>query len=252
MKPIIGLNLDLHAGPPSKAIVRTNYLDAIEHAGGIPILLPPIPDGDIMYLLQRVDGLCFIGGDDYSAGCYGDPQSPLAQLIDPRREVFDLSLIRHAFIQTRLPILGICGGCQLLNIARGGTLIQDIPSALPDSQVTHTRPKAPPQAGGQAAPLDSSPQRTKHIVKLEAGSELAKIYKTDSLDVPTSHHQAVKTLGDGLKPTAYAEDGIIEAIEHQDRPFTIGVQWHPERDYQGNKSLFETFIEFARTASAKV
>lgn len=252
MKPIIGLNLDLHAGPPSKASVRTNYLDAIEHAGGIPLLLPPMPDGDIMYVLQRVDGLCFIGGDDYSAACYGDPQSPLAQIIDPRREVFDLSLIRHAFLQTRLPILGICGGCQLLNIARGGTLIQDIPSELPDSQVTHTRPKLSAQAIAQAQGQDPSQLRTKHIVKLVEGSELAKIYNTDTLDVPTSHHQAVKTLGDGLKPVAYAEDGIIEALEHLDRPFTIGVQWHPERDYQGNKALFETFIEFARTVSAKV
>lgn len=231
MKPIIGLNLDIKAGQPARAYIKMDYLDAVVKAGGIPVLLPPLNDEDLNALLTNIQGLILIGGPDYCPSLYGEAAHDSVELIDERRQDFDLRLMKRALSEPGLPLLGICGGLQLLNITLGGSLIQDIQSELPESQVVHTQGN------------DCNNGCNKHQVAIEADSRLGKIYGHTKLAVPTSHHQAVRKLGRGLKAVAYADDGVVEAIELPEHQFAIGVQWHPERDYAGNSNLFQEFVK---------
>ncbi|HEY9713808.1 MAG TPA: gamma-glutamyl-gamma-aminobutyrate hydrolase family protein [Chroococcales cyanobacterium] len=233
MKPLIGINLDVKSDVPNlppQVTLQIKYYEAVQKAGGIPILLPPMPKKDLDQAVKSLHGLLLIGGPDYCPSTYGEEPGETVDVVDPIRGEFDFLLLDRAINVTEIPILGICAGHQLLNIYLGGTLIQDIPEAHPESEVVH---------GG----VDGWRNGRKHNVIFEPGSILADIYKMKSLDVPTSHHQAIKTLGKGLKVTAHAEDGIVEAIEYEQRPFTIGVQWHPERDFEGNKLLFAEFVK---------
>jgi len=230
MKPLIGINLDILDGPPALARVRCDYYEAILNAGGVPVLIPPMPDSDLDQMLALLNGLMLIGGLDYSPKLYGEDPCQAVELIHHKREQFDLQLVRRAFQGRDIPLLGICAGCQVLNISLGGSLIQDIKTELPESAVHH-------------AQSDSSHNGVhKHHIELEEGTRLSGIYKIKNLDVPSNHHQAVKTLGQGLRASARAEDGIIEAFEAPDRLFTIGVQWHPERDFSLNQGLFKEFV----------
>lgn len=237
MKPIIGINLDVTTGTPPQASIQTTYYEAIQKAGGIPILLPPMSDSDLDDVLRSLNGVLLIGGLDYCPSKYGEEASATVEVCDKQREEFDFRLIDRTLHQTSLPILGICAGAQLLNISLGGSLIQDINSELPETDVVHTINK-----GWQADPH-------KHPVNLQLSSQLGRIYKSERFDVPTSHHQAVKKLGKGLVAVAHADDGIIEAVELEDRPFIIGVQWHPERDFVGNAGLFQHFVQAAAQGS---
>lgn len=231
MKPIIGISLDIVAGELREVSLKADYFQSVLNAGGLPVLIPPMGDADLDQILQKVSGLVFVGGNDYSPESYGESLCRKIDLIDPTREEFDLRFMRKSLQATKLPILGICGGMQLMNIVLGGTLIQDIASEYPESKVQHPRVKK---------------ELTMHEVILDQASNLFKIYGKEKISVPTSHHQAVKKLGSDLQATAFAEDGIVEAIEHNKRPFTIGVQWHPERDYAQNKNLFAEFIKQAQ------
>jgi putative glutamine amidotransferase len=230
MKPLIGINVDIEGGPPPHMEVQTTYVAAIQQAGGIPILLPPMNDEDLEQVFARLSGLLLIGGRDYCPTRYGQDPEPCIELTHPLREDFDFRLLKKVLTGTDLPILGVCAGAQLLNIIKGGTLIQDIPTEFPDSQVKHSR-------GG-----DAQNGYHKHLVKIEKNSFLSQFY-TEDVEVPTSHHQAVGKLGDGLRAVAFAEDGIIEAIELPGRPFTVGVQWHPERDILTSNKLFSGFVK---------
>ncbi len=235
MKPLIGINMDVEAGPPAKASLQNLYIQAVQKAGGIALAIPPMPDEDLKALVGKLDGLVLIGGRDYSPERYGEEACPKVTLVETTREDFDFRLIKLALKDTAMPILGICAGCQLLNIALGGTLIQDIPSEVKGSSVHHSLPP------GKTL-QDFAEGFMRHPVNIFPDSLLSTMYPKH-LDVPTSHHQAIKDLGKGLKVTANADDEIIEALELPNRPFTIGVQWHPERDYAGNKTLFEEFIK---------
>jgi len=240
MKPIIGINLDIEKGPPARAQVNLDYYESVQIAGGIPLLIPPLPDEDLLVLLEKIDGLVLIGGDDYSPRIYGEEPSDKVDLLDPRREEFDLRLVRHALDRPQMPVLGICGGLQLINVGLGGSLIQDIPSALPHSKVAHSKPDAW-LTGFQ-----------RHHVSIEPDTLLSRIYRVESVEVNSFHHQAIKQLGSGLKVSAHANDGVIEAIEITDRVFAVAVQWHPERDYEGNRSLFEQFVKESSIARKHV
>lgn len=234
--------MDVEAGPPAKATLQNLYIQAVQKAGGIALAIPPMPDADLKELVNRLDGLVLIGGRDYSPSRYGEEACPKVQLVEQSREDFDFRLINMALQDTAIPVLGICAGAQLLNVALGGTLIQDIPSDKPDSPVHHSLPP------GKTL-NDFAEGFMRHSVNIFPDSQLSKMYP-QQLTVPTSHHQGIKDLGKGLKATANADDEIVEAIELPNRPFTIGVQWHPERDYQGNKNLFEEFIKACKAKNA--
>jgi len=234
MKPLIGINLDIKPGPPEEACIQTTYTDAISKSGGIPILLPPMPDEDLAQALQRLDGIMLIGGLDYCPSLYKESPDATVELACPRRQQFDLSILRLALKQVDMPLLGVCAGAQLLNIELGGSLVQDIKTSFADSHVEHS------SSNGWKVGFN------KHDVILHKDSIISALFPSERFAVPTSHHQSVKDLGRGLKVTALADDGVIEAIELINSTFVVGVQWHPERDYQTNKPLFDRLISAAR------
>jgi gamma-glutamyl-gamma-aminobutyrate hydrolase PuuD len=212
--------------------VQSTYIQAIQEAGGIPLLLPPMPDEDLDQLTKKLSGLLCIGGGDYDPSRYGQKPHESLGLTHPDREDFDFRLLKKILKQTEIPILGICLGSQLLNITCGGTLIQDIATNIPDSVVKHT------SENGWKNGFH------RHSVKIKKDSLLSNFYM-EEVAVPTSHHQAVGKIGEGLEAVAFAEDGIIEGIEMPGRSFTLGVQWHPERDIETSKNLFAGFVRSA-------
>ena len=234
MKPLIGINLDIRAGAPEQPeqlVLNATYSQAVLAAGGIPLLIAPMGDADLTELLGILSGVIFTGGKDYDPDLYGDCSHEKIDLAHPLRQDFDMRLMRRCLIDTRMPILGICAGHQLLNIALGGTLIQHIESGtdLP-LHLNH------------AGENDQSCTFSRHRIAFEKSSNLGEIFRSQQIDVPSAHHQAVNNLGEGLEISSRAEDGIIESIELPERGFTVGVQWHPERDYAGNSPLFNAFV----------
>jgi len=239
MKPLIGINLDIKAGPPEEAAIQTTYTDAILKSGGIPILLAPMPREDLREVLRSLDGLMLIGGADYCPSLYDEAQDPSCELTPAKRQEFDLALAKEALSDDKMPILGICLGCQLININQGGTLVQDIKSHLPESPVEHA------SKNGWKVGFN------KHDVIITEDGILKGLFSAKQFAVPTSHHQSVRKVGSQLKVVATAEDGVIEAIEMQGRDFVVGVQWHPERDYETNKPLFEKLIAASQERRTK-
>ncbi len=229
--PIVGLTLDSepaggYSGFPWYAI-RENYCAAVAAAGGLPILLPHEPDQAEAYL-ARIDGLIVTGGDfDVDPGLFGAGARHPSVTTKDRRTAFELAITRSALEQDR-PVLGICGGEQLLNVALGGSLIQHIPDQV-DAALAHEQPGPRDQPG--------------HPVRLVEDSLLARICGTSELAVNSAHHQAVKDPGAGLRVNAAAPDGVIEGIEDPGRRFCLGVQWHPEFAINGaDKAIFRAFV----------
>jgi putative glutamine amidotransferase len=236
-KPLIGINLDLSETPRKEASIPTYYLEAIKQSGGIPVLLPPMPSDDIPEVISKLDGLLLIGGDDYPPALYGEKPEPKTSVMLHERSDFDVALVKAALAMPKLPILGVCAGCQILNIGSGGSLVQDIPSHHPESKIVH---------GG---PYDAKVGPHRHKVTFEKGTLLSRLYGDAPLSVPTSHHQCVGKVGQSLHIAAKTEDGLPEAVEKDGDRFVVGVQWHPERDYEHNKALF---TEFLRVASKNI
>ena len=239
MKPLIGVNVDIEGDKPKRAAVQANYYESISRAGGLPVLIPPVSDDDLLEILSRLDGVMLIGGLDYCPSLYGEDRHDSVEIAHNDRVDFDFRLLKKCIEFKTKPLLGICAGAQIINIGLGGSLHQDIPSDFPHSVVTHS------SANGWLEGF------SEHKVKVSDGTKLGQIYKVREFSVPTSHHQAVKQLGRGLEACAFAEDGIIEAVELKDYPFIVGVQWHPERDYEGNKELFTAFVKASNGNTSK-
>lgn len=232
-KPRIAINLDVSRGKTTVYQFNRAYINAILLAGGIPVVVPPTKQRDMVSILATCDGVILIGGRDYNPMLYGEKPSTTIAPLDQEREEFDLRFVKYLVNRTRLPILGICGGMQLLNIHFGGSLIQDIESVYPGSGENHRSEIKQPHAD--------------HPVALRARGKLRKIYGRCRLpSVVSSHHQAIKTLGKGLQLECSAEDGIAEGLSHSKHPYLVGVQWHPEQDYEANKRLFRSLIKAAR------
>jgi putative glutamine amidotransferase len=232
-RPLIGINVDVNE-VPKEASVPSYYFEAIEKSGGIPILLPPMKTSTLNEVLKKLDGLLLIGGADYPPVSYGAEPESKTNVMSSSRAEFDLSLVKAALNIPDLPILGICAGCQLLNITEGGSLVQDIPSKFPQSKVIH---------GG---PYDAATGPRMHEVSFSKNSLLDKLYCKASLSVPTSHHQCLGNIASDMKVVARTSDGLPEAIEKDGSRFIVGVQWHPERDFNNNKALFAEFIRNAQ------
>ena len=233
--PVIGITLDSEApGGYSKFpwyALRENYAGAVRRAGGLPILLPHEPDAAEAYL-ERIDALLITGGAfDIDPALFGAAERHPTVTTKDRRTRFEWAVTRGA-IARDLPVLGICGGQQLLNVVLGGTLIQHIPDEVQRS-LAHEQPNPRDEAG--------------HTVRVARGTLLYDICKTEELAVNSAHHQAAKTVGDGIRVNAVAEDGVIEGIEDPRRRFCLGVQWHPEFSISsGDDRIFESFVAAAR------
>jgi putative glutamine amidotransferase len=188
-----------------------DYFDSVELAGGVPVLIPQIRNGDALRdLLGRLGGLVITGGPDTPPARYGQPAHSMTKPVHKRRDEFDFRCLETA-LDLGLPILAICYGAQLLNVFLGGTLIQDIPSQRPS-------------AGRH---VQDGP-RLLHPVRIEPDTKLARCLGVAGLEANSSHHQAVDQLGRGLRVSARSRDGIVEGIETTDDRLILGVQWHPE------------------------
>lgn len=232
-KPLIGINCDVDGDKPRKVGLSALYVQALKESGAIPVLLPPMNEADLERVLKNLDGVLMIGGADYPPSLYGQRVEPKTELMDEERWRFDILLAKTVVDKTALPFLGICAGCQALNISRGGSLIQDIPTKLPEMNVAHAS-----KDGWQKG-------FNKHNVNLSETTKLQNFYGIKSLSVPTSHHQCVDKTGEGLVVAATADDGMVEAVELKGKRFVVGVQWHPERDYSANQKLFKKFVDAA-------
>ena len=239
MKPRIAMTASL--GPVSGGLrvhVPIVYVDAVEAAGARPVILPPTAgEASAEELLSVADGLLLAGGDDLDPALWGETPHPAANVMDPRRQKADLAWIALADA-CGLPVLGICLGCQQMAAYRGGRLIQHVPD----------EPGAVADHGGGGRP------RTMHVVGMEPGSLLARVVGAEPLEVNSSHHQAVREAGRGMRVVARAQDGVIEGIEDPAAGrFFLGVQWHPELliDRPRHLALFEALCRAAAGSSAR-
>lgn len=240
MKPYIGITLDHeksgeYSDYPWYAL-RENYFEAVAQAGGIPLALP-YQQTCVDAYLDLIQGLLIPGGFfDIDPARFGAPTQHDTVVTKAHRTAFDLSITEKA-LQRKLPFLGICAGEQLLNVIRGGDLIQHIPDEIPGA-LCHE----------QAEPK----HHPTHRITLEPGTLLFEIAQEPTAMVNTTHHQAVKKLGQGLVMNAQADDGVIEGIEDPSYPFCLGVQWHPE--YQStplDKKIFQRFVQEAEAYSCR-
>lgn len=232
-KPIIGIGSDVHhaEGERDSAFAYMTYIESIRQAGAIPVVIPPQPE-NAAEVVEQLDGILLAGGEDCDPALYHEERHPtVTHTMEPRRQSNDFALAKAAR-ERGIPTLGVCLGMQMMNVAAGGSLVQDIDSAV-DTEIQHA----------------SRPQnRARHDVLIEQGTQLAEILPAVELNVNSSHHQAVGKLGEGLRITAYAPDKVVEGLEDPRHPFYVGVQWHPE-DMKGEGSaaaLFDAFIRAAR------
>ena len=235
-RPRIGLTSEfVRNGKDTYASVRFPYVRAVRRAGGLPVILPPLPPGKAEAVVRSVEGLLLTGGDDLSpASSGGMERRPGETPLHPMRERWDLALVEAA-VKAGLPLLAVCLGMQELSCALGGTLIRFIPEEMPDA-LPHKR-----KPGEKGDPL--------HPVRLEEGSRLHRLFGP-SLRVNSSHIQAVKRPGRGLRVTARAPDGVVEAVEGEGDRFLLGVQWHPEHMEGASEQerLFRALVEEAMRA----
>jgi putative glutamine amidotransferase len=222
--------------PQSEMALGIVYARAVEDAGGLPVVLPPLEPGAIGPLVDRLSGICLSGGPDLDPAAYEAAPDPHLGPVEPDLDTFELAVARRAD-QLGIPVLGICRGCQALNVARGGTLHQHLPDVT-DGSIVHRQ--------------TASGREPTHTVRIEPGSRLAGIVGDDELPVNSFHHQAVDRLGRGLRAVAWAPDGTIEGIENEGPAFYVGVQWHVETlvHVERHAALFDALVAVAAREAA--
>lgn len=250
-RPLIGVTTSevrpkerAHPGPEGEPLDKElalgiTYLKAIEAAGGLPLVMPPLAEEAIEPLLDRLDGICLSGGPDIDPALYAAEPHPELGPTEPDLDRFELAVAARADAR-QMPILAICRGTQALNVVRGGALHQHLPDL--STEIAHR------QAGAGTEPS--------HPVEVEPDSQLAEAIGGDAVDLDTVnsfHHQAIDRLGEGLRVSARAPDGTIEAVEDPSRRFLIGVQWHAETlvHRRPEAELFRRFVAACRDDGAE-
>lgn len=229
-RPIIGVSSDVRRARSWGEGVFTGlrYTQAVAQTGGMPVVIPPTTDqAALSAALARLDGLVLIGGLDLAPRLYGQKRHPRTRPADRRRLAGDQRLVELA-LAGDLPLLGICMGCQWINVMAGGDLIQDIPAQI-GTAVRH------------------APREAFHPARIAPGSRLAAVLGRTELEVNSSHHQAIGRPAPGLRVVAWAPDSVIEAVEGAGERFLLAVQWHPERltDRPEHLALFQALVRAA-------
>jgi putative glutamine amidotransferase len=231
-RPLIGITTDYNDRLTQYALPY-GYATSVERAGGLPFLLPYRSDLSIVpEMVDALDGILFSGGQDLDPSAYGESPHPEVEPIDPLRERFERALLAEVE-RRRKPVLGICLGSQLMNVHRGGSLVQFLPDLPGDRVLEHRR---------------MGDWSRRHPVKLAPGTQVAELIGHSDIIVNTSHKQAVSNIGRGLRIIATSPDGVIEGIEDPAFPLFVGVQWHPERmsDEPDQLALFRLLVDKAR------
>lgn len=241
-RPLIGLTpvsgvrpdwVEFVPGDPVNILYST-YYTAVEAAGGLSVSIPITADpSTATRSLERMDGLILTGGPDICPGFYGQESTPGIRDIDYNRDVVEIALVQKA-LAMGLPVLGICRGVQLINVALGGTLHQDVSRVFPEV-LEHVQ-RAPKKVNT-------------HQVHISENTKLISILDDPSVWVNSHHHQAVAEPAPELTVSARAKDGVIEAVENSDHPFFVGVQWHPEGAWRVDASAFKLFQSFVEAAA---
>lgn len=236
MKPLIGIVTSSYTAPTTGWQYNRGYvpmIQAVEEAGGLPVLIPvSIDDDTLRSIYERLDGVLLPGGGDVRPSLYGAEMNPLTDNLDDARDHVEINLTRWAVADDR-PVFGICRGHQVVNVALGGTLIQDVPSEIGEN-INHniTVPRS----------------ARAHEVQIDPSSHLASILGATTVKVNSLHHQSVAQPAPDVCVTAYSPDGVVEALEMPDKKFVLSVQWHPEDLYSDDaamKQLFRAFVEAA-------
>ena len=245
-RPLIGVTTQtlqaidgIPAELPTSWVMNQRYVHALVAAGGAPVLIPLLSDdmATLREIYEHLDGVLVPGGVDIDPAIYGTPRHELLGRLDPARDVTEVTITRWALEDSK-PFLGLCRGLQVLSVALGGTLWQDITQERPDS----TKHDFFPNGG-------FSRDHLAHNVDVAGGSRLGDALGAGTISVNSMHHQGIRELGVGLVPTAFASDGLIEGAELTGGGFAVGVQWHPEMFKTGEPSvgrLFEDFVAAAR------
>ena len=237
MRPLIGITADHETNRYDQAVTTLTeaYSSAVANAGGIPVLISSaLEQSDRQVLSARLDGILLAGGGDLDPTHYRSEYHGRLLNVHPPRDDLELELARRA-ASTGKPLLGICRGCQVLNVAFGGTLYPDLPT-LPGGPITHDLP------GNERSVLV-------HEVTVEPGTQLERILRERTIGVNSHHHQGLREVGTGLRAAARAPDGLVEAVELEGHPFCLAVQWHPEwlTHQRWTEDLFRSFVAAAHT-----
>jgi len=232
MKPLIGISPSAEVDQ-SYYMTTTDNMKAIEQAGGMPVVMPyATTEQDIAELAGRIDGLYLTGGYDIDPTLFGEEPHPKLGTIIPARDKFEIAMV-HKMRELGKPIFGVCRGCQIMNIAVGGDMYQDMYSQIEGNLLQHQQ-KAPKEHGS-------------HFVFVEENSLLHKLTGENKLTVNSRHHQANRHVPETFQVSGKASDGVIEAVESKEEPFFLGLQWHPEnmvahKDIASEK-IYQGFIK---------
>jgi putative glutamine amidotransferase len=231
-RPVIGItSYARESGEVPAFSLPCGYVDSIRAAGGVPVVLPA-GEGEAAELLDHIDGLILAGGGDVSPAAYGGEPHETIYSVSEERDAFEFALVRAVLERAELPMLCICRGMQVLNVVSGGTLHAHVPERFGD-QVPH---RLPPK-------LTSC-----HPVRIAPDSHLHRVLQHTEAQVCSWHHQALDRIGAQLRPVAWADDGLVEAVEHQQHPWCLAVQWHPEMQPRDatQQRLFTALVRAAR------